>query len=463
MVINEFFKKILALAIVFSCVLVLTPAVERSSLLGFVFPVFAQSENEEERKALEAELGKYEKQIEEQTAIINKLNKQGKTLKSEIDKLNANIAKLNVQIKAVNLSLKKLDDEIKITQTKIDSTEKNIDFNQKALTEVLRNIYENEGKGIIEIFLANNNLSDFFGNLNNLMEIQDNLKAVLRRIVDLRQDLVDAKETLALERTDAQELKSYQDTQRLSAQKVQSEKGNLLKVTKGKESEYQKLLVEIKKSAAEIRKQIFRLIGGGELSFEKAYELAKSAENATGVRAALILAVLDIESAFGRNVGRCDYQKAMHPTRDIPVFLKIIEDLKQANVPIPEPIKVSCPNPDGVYGGAMGPTQFIPSTWASFAGYQRIGNGWERNPDKDRIKQITGSNPPNPWNNIDAFMATAIYLKDLGAVKGSISSERIAAAKYYAGRRWQIHLWGYGDRVVSKAEKFQDDIDVLSS
>jgi len=248
-------------------------------------------ENEAKRKALEDELDKYEQQISEYEATISSLKSQGKSLSGEVSKLNAQIAKLNLQVKATTLQLGKLDEEIAKTQNQIEATEEDIEYNKKNMEAIIQNIYKNEDRGLIEVFLAHPRLSDFFGDLNNLIVVQDNLRSALENIISLRGKLVDEKENLAIERDDISSLKKYQDQQKSSVQKTQTDKNNLLKITKGKESEYQKILTETKKSAAEIRKQIFKLLGGGELNFEDAYQLAQFAEKATGVRAALILAV----------------------------------------------------------------------------------------------------------------------------------------------------------------------------
>jgi len=418
----------------------------------------AQTKNEEERRVLEAQLAELENQISQYEVKIGQYRQQGSTLQNEIKKIESQIAKLNLQIKAVSLSLAKLDVEIGSTQTRINQAESDIDFNKKNLAQTLQTLYENNNKSLVEILFENPRLSDFFADVNNLLAVQDSLRLIIVKIAEAHQKLVDQKEVLALERADAAALKSYQDAQKVNIQKTQSEKNTLLKITKGKESEYQKLLGETKKTAAEVRKQIFKLLGGGELQFEEAFQLAKAAEKATGVRAALILAVLDRESALGKNVGQCAYDKnpyypsrasnstTMHPTRDIPDFLKITKELGLD----PKSMFISCPIPsDGAYGGAMGPAQFLPSTWKTY---------------KDRIAEITGNNPPSPWRNSDAFVATALYLKDAGARSGaSLAEERKAAAKYYAGSRWSSYLWTYGARVIAQAQKFEEDIAILSS
>lgn len=406
--------------------------------------VQSEARRTEERAALEKQLVDLESQIAEHESTIQGLKSQGKTLQSEISRLNTKVEKLNLQIKAVTLTLAKLDEEIGENQKEIQATERDLEFNKDALGRSLQQVYEHQQTSLMEVLLRNPRLSDFFGDVNNLMEVQDGLSAMIQKIGELKTELISEREILAVKRGDAAALKAYQDAQKTSIAKTQGEKKNLLAATKGKESRYQQLLQETKKSAAQIRSRIFELLGGGELTFEEAYQFAKIAEQATGVRAALILAVLDRESKLGENVGRCGYRGAMHPERDTPVFLEITREL---NIN-PDTVTVSCANRDGAYGGAMGPAQFIPSTWKIY---------------RDKIADITGNRPPSPWRNADAFVGTALYLQDAGAVSVSLDKERIAAARYYAGARWRRFLWTYGDRVVAQAQKFQADIDILNS
>ena len=110
---------------------------------------------------------------------------------------------------------------------------------------------------------------------------------------------------------------------------------------------------------------------------------------------------------------------------------------------------LSCPYGGG-WGGAMGPAQFIPSTWA---GYQT------------RVATIVGKVVPSPWNPKDAFTASALLLSDLGASKGGYSAERNAACMYYSGRSCgsgKVKNAFYGDQVLQKATKIQADIDILA-
>ncbi len=400
-----------------------------------------------ERQALEAQLKNLEGQIGQYEDQISGYKKQGNSLKGEISILNSKIAKLNLQIQAINLTLEELNKNITETQSQIADTESSIAARKAALAELLQNLYVNEQTPLVQIFLKNPQLSDFFSNLNSLTILQSNLRATIVQVTDLRGQLKDKQDQFYLARADAESVRVYQAAQKQEVDTVKVEKGKLLEITKGQETKYQELLTQTKATAAQIRSRIFQLLGGGELSFEQAYQYAKLAGGATGIEPALILAVLDRESALGQNVGKCSYTTAMSPSNQT-LFLQIMQSLNIS----PDTVTVSCPNRDGVYGGAMGPAQFVPSTWNLY---------------KDAVAKATNHTPASPWNNADAFVATALYLRDSMAGCASIytsltSQNRCVAAKYYAGSRWRSYLWTYGQAVVNQAKSFQDDIDTIT-
>ncbi len=452
----------LSLKIIFICILFLSFVFGSASAPTLKGVVSAQT-SDEERKALESQLAELESQISQYETTVEEYKKQGSTLQAEIKRLETQISKLNLQIKAVNLSLAKLDSEISSTQSQIVEIESGIELNKKNLSQTLQTLYENDDTNLVEVLFKNPKLSDFFTDLNNLLTVQENLRVLIQEITEARGKLIDQKEALALERADAIALKSYQDSQKATIQKTQSEKNTLLKETKGKESEYQKILAETKSKAAEIRNRIFRLLGGGELPFGEAVKLAQVSEKATGVRAAFILAVLTQESAIdgviGKNLGRCYYNtywanssRTVMSNSQKPTFLRILAELGLN----PDTTPVSCPIiSDGSYGGAMGPAQFMPTTWDLY---------------DEKVADITGGNPASPFNNLDAFTATALLLKDgLNACSQiystNFSRENCAAAKYYAGGNWRLYtrVGRYGYRVAERASGFQKDIDFLTS
>lgn len=412
----------------------------------------ADSQSEAERQALEDRLKVLEAEMDVYQKQISGYQKQGSSLQGEISRINAKMAQLSLEIKSVDYSLIQLNNKIKDTEKEIIGTESNIKSQRENLSNILRTLYSAERTNLVEIFLKSQNFSEFFGNINNLSQLQDGVQESIRKIGELRETLEEERERLTISKADVETVKKFKATQQSEADKVKSEKNQLLTVTKGQESKYQELLQEKKKTAAELRSRIFQLLGGGEMTFGDAYKMAKLAGDATGVRPAFILAILDRESALGQNVGRCTYitapmnaKKIKRPNGDVKsevdYFLEITKALGFAN---PETVAVSCHNADGAYGGAMGPAQFMPSTWAGYMA---------------RVSSVTGRSA-SPWNNADAFVAAGLYLKDAGAA----NSERTAAAKYYCGGNWNRYVCTnvYAKKVLDQAVKFEDDIATLN-
>ena len=402
----------------------------------------------QKQQALEDQLSQLEGQIDQYETQITADEKKGTSLTSAIAALNADIAKVKLQIQATTLTLQEINNEITDTETQITITQNNIGDKKTAVGQLLRALAKNDQTNPFELFLMNPQLSSLWGETQNISLLEAGLGANVAQLTTLSGQLETQNQQLAVSQNDAASAQAYETAQAAQIAANKTTESQLLAQTKGEQSAYQALVVKTKQTATQIRNQIFQLLGGGSLTFAQAYQYAKVAAQATGVDPALILAVLNRESALGQNVGQCGYKTAMSPS-NIPVFLQIVAQLGLD----PNNMMVSCANADGAYGGAMGPAQFEPSTWELYA---------------SSIATITGDDPPSPWKNADAFVATALYLKDalrgcLATYSTTIAQERCTAAKYYAGGRWKSYLWTYGEAIVEQAQTFTQDIATINS
>ena len=426
--------------------------------------IIAQSfDFKEEKERLEKELEKIEKEIEIYENRILETQKKERSLKNEIAILENQIRKLNLEIKATRLSLERITDEIYLQEQKIEAKKIEIAKEKALIKKLLQNLYRKEKDSIVEILLKNPKFSDFFAQIRDLELLEENLHQKVGILKSEKEKLEKEKEKLLEKKQEFVALSNLQILQKKKLLSFKEEKDYLLKITQGKERKYQEILKEKQKLAAQIRSRIYELLGIGKpITFGEAVKLAEYASSLTGVRPALILAVLTQESELGKNVGTCNrkndppekkWRKVMKPSRDWEPFIKIIKELQEAGYPYKiDEMPVSCPMRDryGNYigwGGAMGPAQFLPSTWLLY---------------KDRIAQLTGHNPPSPWNLQDAFVACALLLKDNGAKKGDFKSEWRAALKYFCGRiNYRFRF--YADSVMNLARKYEEEIKILKN
>ncbi|HUC02065.1 MAG TPA: lytic murein transglycosylase [Candidatus Paceibacterota bacterium] len=402
----------------------------------------------EKQAALESQLSQLEGQIDQYQSQIAADQAKGSTLTGQINTLNAQIAKLNLQIQAINITLQEIGTQITQTNTQIGVTQGQITGEKATIGNLLQVLYENDHTSFLESFLADPQISNLWDEAQNISLFESNLSADVAQLDTLTGQLQNQSQQLAQSQSAEATAEQYAAAQAQQVSANKSQVNQLLAATKSDQAAKAALAAQAKATAAQIRNQIFQLLGGGQLTFEQAYQYAQVASQATGVDDAIILAVLDRESALGQNVGQCSYKTSMSPA-NIPIFLQITSQLGLD----PDNMLVSCANADGVYGGAMGPAQFEPSTWELYV---------------SQIAQITGDNPPSPWSNADAFVATALYLK--GAMQGcesvysaQLDIDRCTAAKYYAGGNWKSYLWTYGEAIVEQEQTFQQDIATITS
>ncbi len=411
---------------------------------------------------LKADLALCNAEITKWQGVLSGTRERVSTIDGDVKALTAKIKAAESTIKAKNIAISQLTKDIDLRSEKIGELQVLIDDGKESLAQLIRRTNEIDDYSLAEVILDSKNLSEFFVDLDSFLAIQRDLETHFNNV---RQKISETEEERSrLSEVQNQELDAKYDveSQKKKIAVNEAEQKQLLAATKLEAKSYEQIVADRQAKASQINAALFRLRGvdGGGIPFKEALAYAKEASAYTGVRTAFILGILRQESNLGVNVGQCllvdaktgagkgkntgtPFANVMKPDRDIQYFLDMMSRLGRDPYTTP----VSCPQSIG-YGGAMGPTQFIPSTW----------KGYEA-----RIAAAFGVSVGDPWNPEHAIMATALFLQDLGAGRGGYSAEREAAGRYYAGGNWMAYGLGYAASVLAHAETYQTDIDFLDN
>ena len=409
---------------------------------------------------LKGQLSEIQAEINQYRGEINEKKREEKTLGGEVAILKSRVRKIQLELEQTALALRSTELTIQANGVKIEELSGRIEREKQVIAELLRAMYREDLRDIVEIVMSSGDLSDFFEHQKFLESIQASVYQALQNVKAAKVNVEREQEALEEEREFQDRLKTLQEVQRGSLADRKAEKDYLLNLTRGQKAEFERLVAQKERDVKQIRNQIFLLEGVGiALPLHKAYEIAQAASNLTGTRPAFLLAVLKQESSWGKNVGQCFlvdpntgagkgkntgniYPRTMKASRDVQPFLQITQELGRD----PYNTLVSCPHASYGYGGAMGPAQFIPSTWMGY---------------KDRLTNLLG-HTPDPWDITDAFTASAFKLAKGGAIAQTYEKEWEAAMRYYAGSRWNRPVYSfYGDSVMELAAAIQVEITAM--
>ncbi|MCX6789296.1 MAG: hypothetical protein NTZ42_01645 [Candidatus Gribaldobacteria bacterium] len=409
----------------------------------------------------------YEDKSSQIEGDIKQTAQEKKTQASQIANLQATIKKVNNQIAQSNLIIKDLGAQISNTQSSIVKTDQRLTGIKAEMANLLKLRGEEDRRSWLEILLAEKSMASFFDGVMALDNLSAKISGLLGNIKTLKGDLETQKSDMSSEKKEQENVVVMQKLQQNDSAKKKQEAERLLKLTEKEYQSYLQAQNDAKDKVTKIGNLLFELVEvpEGGIKVEDAIVIAKEAGKLTGTRAAFVLAILWQETRIGKVMGGCYLRemdtgagiyiksgnrapRTMNPTRDAPIFSRIVSDLNKANLLKTDvfntPISC-CMIKDGSYfgwGGAMGPAQFIPSTWAIY---------------EEAVKQKSGRSLANPWNIRDAFLANAIFLQDLGAKSGDDTREMRAALRYFGCTTTWCEA-NYGRPVMTVASCFESYI-----
>lgn len=441
-----------------------------SLLFTFAGPVSAQADPcntsivGKTNAQLQADLDACNREIERLNEDLKNIKQNTANYASEVAKLTARINAAQANIKSKTIAIANLNSDIKEKQGEISALEQRIKSDIEHIADLVRKTKRIDSYSVVEAVLSEKDLSEFFVDVDSYASTRSAMMDLVNSLRGTKVETEAQKAELAKKRDAEAAAKAEIEANKRRVEADQAAQKALLAQSQNQEKAVATLVADRQARAAAIRTALFGLRDAVAIPFSTALQYAEEASAKTGVRAALILGILQQESNLGANVGTCIitdlssgqtknvnsgriFTNGIHPTRDLPLLQSLLPALGRD----PLNTKVSCPLSVG-YGGAMGPAQFIPSTW---------------NLMKGKIVNATGKAVPDPWNPADAIMAMAVFLKDLGADTGVYLNERTAACRYYSGRSCYSSSGApnvglsYGNSVMNRATTIQNNIDLL--
>ncbi|HEY4516637.1 MAG TPA: lytic murein transglycosylase [Candidatus Paceibacterota bacterium] len=399
----------------------------------------------DQQAALQAQLDQINKEIAQNQSQLSEEQRKRSSLERDVAILDSQIQGAQLEIKRRDLTIAQIKNSVRQKEVGIVSLDSHVSTGEASVAHILRQTNVIDDTPLAARILGGT-LDSFIRELDDFGTVQKALDDSFKKMAIARKDLAARKAALEEEQQGESDLLQLQVAQRNSLKTREKEKQDLVAAAKGTEAVYQKIIAGKQQSAAQIRAALFALTGASRsVSFGDIYNYAKEAGARSGVRPALILGILSEESNLGQNVGTGNWRVDMNQTRDAPLFQQICAALGLN--PDSQPVSKK---PWYGYGGAMGPAQFIPSTWQLYS---------------DRIAAMTGQDPPNPWDPRTATFAAALLLQDNGADAQTAGAERLAALRYLAGWKnaGKSAYAFYGDDVMALTAKFQSQIDILGS
>lgn len=218
--------------------------------------VFAATDQAAAIAAKEAEIKKLEQQINQYQGQVQYYSGQARTLNAEVSNLNNSQKVLQTSLKSTSTKIDKTNLTMNQNVSEIQGLSQNIVQNREVIAETLRKINMHDNRSPIEMLLGNETVSNFLQDYQDLSQLQNALRGSVQVMHDKTMQLASAQEELEKQKLELQGLVGeLSDKQKILADQ-KKEKDKLLQETKGKESEYKKIVQTLQQQVEQINNEI---------------------------------------------------------------------------------------------------------------------------------------------------------------------------------------------------------------
>ena len=381
----------------------------------------------EQKEKLEKKQDEYKDKKQKYEKKVEKKQKEKAILQGNLGAVKQSLGTTKRTINEVIEDIEKKEEEIDRRNAQINQLNNQVELYKSSLADTIRRVY----------FVSNNHPVIFVvknDGTNRFLDTTDDLEKMRIRVMDMMHKVENAKNLQEQKKEELKKLKEEKEELLAEHKKTESQ---LLSQAAAVQVEIIKVdtsIAQLNAKLSEVESKLSALLGNS-FNTDDIKEAAKFASKKTGVRKSFILGMLVVETNLGRFTGGCTYKKSKMGEKNQKIFKRICKDLGYNY----KKKKVSCPLSYGI-GGAMGVSQFMPTTWVGY---------------ESKISSYTGHSPADPWSLTDGVMAMAIKLANDGAT--SEKGEFDAARRYYCGSRLNRSACiNYGNKVLYWAKNYKD-------
>jgi len=226
------------------------------ALVLIIVPLFGNAETieelrkkvsdiEEEVSGKDQTISSLKTKIANYQNIIDQKRLQSQNLANEIVIIEQEIRKTETQIKTTRTKIEKVQLEIEKVTTEIKEKERQITRQKEILGAYIREIYDYDQQGGLEIALAHDSFSEFLNQQEYLVTLEAKMQQTLNEIQSLKAQLETKKKELETKKQELEELKAKLERERKSLENQKRSKEELLIKTEQEEAKYEELLGRI--------------------------------------------------------------------------------------------------------------------------------------------------------------------------------------------------------------------------
>jgi murein DD-endopeptidase MepM/ murein hydrolase activator NlpD len=205
----------------------------------------SQVKQKEQRiKEIDGVIGKYRSRIEEQNAAQASLQNQLALLENRILEKQLAIERTRSQIDLATLELQRL-------KVQITSEEQRLQRRREALAGVIAELQDAQSVGLLESFVARQSLSEFFTRLDELSRVEGDLTDATEAVRQLKAGLEQKQKETEQYRASLQDQQTELQKEQDQLEIDQGAKSSLLAETQDQETEFQRILFELRQQKQE--------------------------------------------------------------------------------------------------------------------------------------------------------------------------------------------------------------------